>query len=349
MTTTRTLPTITIVYVVYNRRDELRTSLQKMLHESRYDPERVDVVVVDNASSDGSAAMVEEEFPEVRLIARSENIGAPAWNDGFAVAGGDWVLILDDDCYLPPDGLPRAIEAAAEHGADLVSFKVVSSYDPDWVFNEKYRTGLLSFWGCAWLVRKAVLDDIGGYDPDIFMWANELEFMLRFFDRGYRHLHFPEVVAQHMKLVRTDLPWNWASTRMNARHWGYVAAKRLWWGDAVEALIALCANFVRDGLRFDPHAATGVPSALRGFARGLRHRDPVRNRELSRCYRRNFLSFASPWWMSRRPTELIRALPRELLRDGPLATDETLGRRTQYFEERERYYPRESAVLDFAR
>ena len=60
--------------------------------------------------------MVREEFPQVRLITRESNIGAPAWNDGFAIARGDHVLILDDDCYLPPDGLRQAFAAA---GVDL--------------------------------------------------------------------------------------------------------------------------------------------------------------------------------------------------------------------------------------
>ena len=98
------LPSVTIVIVVYNRRDELREVLHRMLSESDYPTDRVDIVVVDNASSDGSAAMVRDEFAQVQLIARGTNIGAPAWNDGFAVARGDYVLILDDDCYLPPDG-----------------------------------------------------------------------------------------------------------------------------------------------------------------------------------------------------------------------------------------------------
>src|SRR6476620_8500002 len=117
-------PSITIVFLVYNRRDELRVSLQKMLHESDYPRERGDVVVVDNASEDGAAEMVREEYPEVQLIRREVNTGVSAINDGFAVATGDYVLGLDDDCYLPPAGLRRAIALAQEHQADLVSFGV---------------------------------------------------------------------------------------------------------------------------------------------------------------------------------------------------------------------------------
>ena len=59
------LPTVTIVFLVYNRRDELRKSLEHMTGASDYPHELVDVIVVDNASEDGASAMVRAEFPEV--------------------------------------------------------------------------------------------------------------------------------------------------------------------------------------------------------------------------------------------------------------------------------------------
>ena len=339
-------PSVTIVFLVHDRRDELRTSLRSMLFESDYDRERVDVVVVDNASTDGSAAMVEEEFPEVRLIRRGTNRGVSGWNDGFAVARGDYVLALDDDCYLPPDGLRRAVAAAREHHADLVSFKVVSTADPEFVFSDEYRTGLFMFWGCAVLVDRQALQQLGGYDPEIFVWANELEFMIRFFDRGYRHLHLPSVVAQHMKA-----PWSRSAPRIdqrsyrtNARHCGYIAAKLLQRRDAVEALVALLARGMRDGLRTDRAALRAVPDTVNGFLRGLRHREPVRKAELSRFYRRNFETFASPWWISRPFGRLLREVPGETLRRSrPL----NVGRRDEYYAERTRYYPEEPATLQF--
>ena len=344
-------PTITIVFVVYNRRDDLRESLERMLFQSDYDRELVDVIVVDNASTDGSADMVREEFPQVQLIARETNIGAPAWNEGYARARGDYVLTLDDDCYLEPAGLSKAVAAAREHDADLVSFRVVSTEDPDHDFTKNYRTGLFSFWGCAWLISRGALQELGGYDPQIFMWANELELMLRFYDRGYRHLHDPEIVAYHMKrLGSPGDPVDVEGYKRNARHWGYVAGKLLRPRDAVEALIALTARCVRDSIREDGMAIRGVPVTLAGFVRGLVHRQAVRNAELSRFYRRNFETFASPWWLSRPPSELVRALPRETVRRVLMreSRPDDGGRRPAYYAERARHYPDEPAVLDFA-
>jgi GT2 family glycosyltransferase len=339
-------PSVTIVFLAYNRRDKLRESLRRMLDDSDYERERVDVIVVDNASTDGTADMVRAEFPGVRLIAREQNVGVSGWNDGFAVAEGDWVLALDDDCYLPPDGLRRAISEARDRAADLVSFKVVSTYDPELVFTEAYRTGLFTFWGCAVLVRRPVVQELGGYDPEIFVWANELELILRFFDRGYRHLYLPEVVAQHMKPPLKELrsQVDHASYPINARHWAYIAAKLFRPRDACEALIALLARGLRDGVRLDRMALKAVPETVKGFLHGLRFREPLQNRRLSRFYRTNFESFASLWWFMRPPRELLRAYPREILRRQPPARSKRID---EYYRRRARYYPDRAATLDF--
>lgn len=335
---------MTIVFLVFNRREELRISLLAMA-QSDYEGE-VELVVVDNASTDGASEMLREEFPHVHLITRTENVGVSGWNDGFAVARGDWVLALDDDCYLPSDGLRIAVQAATEHGADLVSFRVASTFDDTAVFSDMYRTGLFMFWGCAVLVHRDALRELVGYDREIFVWANELEFMVRFFDRGYRHLHLPEVVALHMK----PLPPKGSPTidkrgyRINARHWGYIAGKLFRPRDAVEGLIALVARDIRDGLRVNRVALTAVPDTVRGFAHGLRHRAAVGNPEVSRFYRRNFETFASPWWLARPLGDLVRSLPKELPAG---AKPQRIGRREQFYADRARYYPDSAQTLQF--
>jgi GT2 family glycosyltransferase len=343
-------PTVSVVFLVYNRREELRESLSRMLHESDYPPELVDVIVVDNASEDGAAEMVKAEFPEVRLIRREVNRGISGWNDGFRVASGEYVLALDDDCYLPGDGLRRAVEQAQEHDADLVSFAVQALDNPDYRFDERYRTGLLAFWGCAVLIRRPVLQDLRGYDPEIFVWAHELEFMLRFYDEGYRHLHDPDVVAIHMKATGTNWKKNIGSRsyRINTRHYAYIAAKLLRRRHAVGAFVALIVGNVRDGIRANRRALGAIPGCVIGFIDGLRHRRSLKNGEISRVYRRNFHSYASPWWLSRPLRQLVLAAPREFFfkalgRELPAPP----GRKSEYFIERSRYYPTTAATLEF--
>jgi len=348
------LPTVTIVFLVFNRREELRVSLGEMLDGADYDASRLEVIVVDNASQDGSADMVAAAFPQVRLIRRTENRGVSGWNDGFAVARGDYVLALDDDCFLPGDGLRRAVAAAQEHRADLVSFGVVAGDDPEFRFTELYRTGLLTFWGCAVLVRRPVLDALEGYDPEIFVWANELEFMLRFFEAGFRHLHAPNILAVHMKPTRsgTLTTAHWIASggyRRNAQHYAYIAAKSLRGRDAIEALLALAAVAVRDAIRSDRAALGAVPACARGTRDGLRRRAPVR-REISRAYRRNLESYASPWWFSRPPADFARAgLDRVIgaVRRRPRRSPPPRGRWSDYYAARTRYHPATAATLEF--
>jgi GT2 family glycosyltransferase len=329
-------PTVTVVFLAYNRREDLFLSLIKTLDELDYDKDRLDVIVVDNASTDGTAEMLASDFSGVHVIRRSSNCGVSGWNDGFAVATGDYVLALDDDCYLPRDGLRRAVAEAQRHRADLVSFAVMSSKEETHRFDlDEYMPGLFGFWGCAVLMRREILDSLEGYDPEIFVWANEIEFMLRFFDRGFRHLHAPHVVAVHAKA-----PNDWRGGpiaerpyRMNFHNWGYISAKLLQPRDAVEALFALLVRTVRDGIRCDPVAFKGISDVLRGFAHGLRYRRPVRPK-VSRAYRHNCETFGSPWWVSRPPLRLVR----DVLFPSRAGSGD-VGRREEWLTERARYYP----------
>jgi len=89
-------PLVTVNILSYNRKDELRNTLTKVFAQ---DYKNIEVIVVDNASSDGSSEMVKNEFPSVQLIQMEKNIGIAGWNEGFKIAKGDYVLVLDDDSY----------------------------------------------------------------------------------------------------------------------------------------------------------------------------------------------------------------------------------------------------------
>ena len=192
-------PLVSIVFLSYNRRDELARSLEQVLGHLDYPAGRLEVIVVDNASADGTPEMLRDRFPHVRLIRSPENVGASAWNVGMTTARGDWRMILDDDCHISGDALKTAVQRAEEHHADLVSFHVLSGTTPGYSFEDEYRTGLLTFWGCAAMFSRRAIESEPFYDPRIFIWANEMELTMRLLDRGFRHLYLPEVEPVHMK------------------------------------------------------------------------------------------------------------------------------------------------------
>ncbi len=101
---------LSVLIVSWNTRELLRACLASI--ERYKSDEPVEVVVVDNASSDGSAAMVRDEFPHVRLVEPGANTGYARGNNlAFAVAQGDLLLTLNPDTEFEDDSLQRAVEA----------------------------------------------------------------------------------------------------------------------------------------------------------------------------------------------------------------------------------------------
>jgi GT2 family glycosyltransferase len=329
-------PRVTVAIVAYNRRDALRTTLATVLGELDYPGDRLEVIVVDNASDDGTDAMVAREFPGVRLIRSEQNLGAPGWNLAFAAGTGDWFLVLDDDCFVAGDAVKRAVAAAEANAAALVSFRVRSSVDPEYYFTDEYVTGLLSFWGCAWLIARPALEHVGGYDPAIFIWANELDLTLRLLDGGFRHLYLPEVVAVHMKAPQPQTFNEHVHVTTNG-HLAYVAAKLLRPLDAARVVSRLITLTLLDAAAVSPRSLTKtLPSVLAGALRGARARSPVRA-AVSAAARDNFGSYANPLRFLRGPLE---RLPRR--QPGPSADD----RWARFRERRPRWFPATSAYVE---
>lgn len=341
MTTRRTadLPLVSAVFLAFNRKAELLMSLQRMLLESGYPRERLEVIVVDNASTDGTDDAVRQRFPDVRVLRNSENLGAPGWNSGFGAATGDYVLILDDDAYLRPGDLERAVRAAESERAGLVSFSVVSAFDGEHLLNDDWRTGLLSYWGCAALVRADAMRTLHGYDPNIFIWGNEAEFTMRLLDRGFRHLYLPEVCAVHVK--ERIVEFEPRRYLVNARHHAYIAGKLMTRADGASVVgnIIQCAAI--DTIVENRVAIAAIREALAGYAEGNRCRSPVRP-SVSAAYRRNFAPFAAPWHFVRSPRERLRSGG-----DPATAARQRQERYQRFFVPRSAFYPHEQASLQF--
>jgi N-acetylglucosaminyl-diphospho-decaprenol L-rhamnosyltransferase len=110
-----TTPDVSVIIVSYNTRELLRECIESILCEQG-DGLAVEVIVVDNASADGSAAMVAERFPQVRLIANPDNRGfGAACNQGLEVARGRYALILNADIRAQPGALQRLVEFMDAH------------------------------------------------------------------------------------------------------------------------------------------------------------------------------------------------------------------------------------------
>ncbi len=193
--------TVTAVISAWNKREDVRANLLGIRAQIRpFD----DVVVVDNHSSDGTAQMIREQFPEVRLVVmpNSDYGACETFNVGFATALTEYVAILDDDVVLTPLWLASSLDRMAQEPETtaVVSTKVVEPGMPDSyrdsaaVNTERYMS---TFRGCASLARKKAIDEAGGYDERLFIYGNERDLTCRLLNLGYRVLQFPGAETFH--------------------------------------------------------------------------------------------------------------------------------------------------------
>jgi GT2 family glycosyltransferase len=219
-------PEISVVVINWNGRDYLRACLEALARQRNADFE---VIVVDNGSSDGSVEMARSEFAarsgfRVSVIANSVNRGfCAANNQGFEAARGRFVALLNNDAEAEPDflaALRGAFDAAPDIG--MAAAKVLVHEDPRRIDkvghliypdgqNRGRGTGEIDqgqydrveecLWpdGCAAMYRKAMLDRIGGFDEDLFLFGDDSELGLRARIAGWRCLYMPAAVVRHRR------------------------------------------------------------------------------------------------------------------------------------------------------
>ena len=105
---TRLSPAVTIVLVSYNAQEDLRACLSSLSDAARRTPH--EIVVVDNASTDGSADAVEQGWPDVRVVRNADNVGfARANNQAVAITSAPLILLLNSDTIAPPGSIDRLV------------------------------------------------------------------------------------------------------------------------------------------------------------------------------------------------------------------------------------------------
>ena len=185
----------TAVISAWNKKDDVRANLESLRAQTlRFEQ----IVVVDNASRDGTADMVAREFPEVRLIAMPhDRCGAcETFNIGFKASRTELTAILDDDIVMSPEWLEKATQRMRAEPATtaIVSTQVVEPGTPEsylrspLVNRERYMS---TFRGCASLARTQALRDAGYYDERLFIYGNERDLTCRLLNLGYRVLQYP--------------------------------------------------------------------------------------------------------------------------------------------------------------
>ena len=224
-----TVPRVSAIVVSYNTRDDLLRGLEALLAQTGVS---LDVIVVDNASTDGSVDAVRGRHPEVRLIVNTANLGfSRANNLGLRAARGPHVLVVNSDCEVRP-GAVGTLCAILEARPDvaIVGPRTVGtdgapqvSFGPSLTPLAEWRQGQLvrgvkagdaaalrraraladheqePDWVSAscFLARREALDAVGGFDESFFLYEEDVDLCLRVRRAGWRVVYTPTAEVVH--------------------------------------------------------------------------------------------------------------------------------------------------------
>jgi GT2 family glycosyltransferase len=197
--------------------------------------EGVETVVVDNGSNDETVAFVRERFPAVAVVEQANRGLAAGWARGLQeLSPSRWVLILNADAWLTGDALARMVEIGDAHpqvavvapkllNQDGSLQRSVRGFPTTWRLATEYyylrklgpRTRLLNaFYGAGFdhaserevecvmgaclLVRRAAIDEVGPPDPSFFLFSEEVDWLYRFAQAGWKTLFTPEARCVHV-------------------------------------------------------------------------------------------------------------------------------------------------------
>lgn len=211
-------PEVSVVVVSWNGRKYLEPCLGALAAQQGIDAE---VILVDNASTDGTVEFVRARFPQVRLVRLAENHGFAGGNNaGAREARGGFIAFLNNDTVPDPHwlrALRKGIDPAA--GFLLATSCIVYMHDPSIVDSAGdgfFRWGgafkrhhgapvhlaaasgeVFGVSGAACLMSKAVFDELGGFDEDFFASHEDVDLSYRARLRGYRCRYVADAVVRH--------------------------------------------------------------------------------------------------------------------------------------------------------
>jgi GT2 family glycosyltransferase len=207
-----------VIVVNYNGGEQVLDCLHSLKTASG---ETAEIIVVDNASADGSAERIEAEFPAVKLLRSSENLGYGGGNNlGARHAHSKYLAFLNPDTVVDAGWLEALVEALeGDRDAGMATARVLLRERPDTVntcgndvhisgltqcrglgqpcqaYNKPCEVGAVS--GAAFLMRRELFERLGGFDASFFLYMEDTDLSLRARLAGQHILYVPNAVVYH--------------------------------------------------------------------------------------------------------------------------------------------------------
>lgn len=226
---------LSIIIVNYNTKELLKQTIQSVIDNT--ENISYEIIVVDNASVDGSVDMVNKDYPQVRIIENTENLGfSKANNKGIKIACGRCIMLLNSDTYVLESCLESCInymdkykdigtvgckvvlangklDHACKRGFPTPEASLYYLLKLDKLFPKVKKFGQYkmsyvleddisevdSLTGAFMIVRREVIEKIGGLDEAFFMYGEDIDWCYRIREAGYKIMYYPKVKIIHYK------------------------------------------------------------------------------------------------------------------------------------------------------
>lgn len=206
-----------IIIVSYNSASYLKACLDSILAQIS---DKDELIVVDNGSSDGSAALVAESYPQVQLI-RSTNLGYAAGNNhGARAAQGEFLVFLNPDTSLETGTIDALLAPfVSQPDIGMTTARIVLMHDPEHINtcgNTMHYSGLTycrgagrhkadfarssdvdAVSGAAFAIRRSLFEQLGGFDERFFMYVEDTDLSWRVHMAGMRCFYVADAIVRH--------------------------------------------------------------------------------------------------------------------------------------------------------
>ncbi|SOE47475.1 Glycosyltransferase, GT2 family [Caballeronia arationis] len=244
---------VTVVVLTHNRVEQVLETLEKLLAL----PDCPNVVLVDNASTDGTTQRVSRHYPSVRVVASKTNLGAAGRNLGVACVATEYVAFCDDDMWWQANSLSRAVSIldGSPQVAVLGARVVVGedeALDSTCALMKASPLGtrglpgpaLIGFLAGASVFRTDVFRRVGGYEPKLFIGGEEELVALDVLASGLAIVYADDLVVHHHPSTLRDSALR---RRLLARNSAWIAWLRLPMGEAWRATLRALVLMRREG------------------------------------------------------------------------------------------------------
>lgn len=223
---------LSIIILSYNTIDLLKQTIKSIPHHDDWE-----IIIVDNASTDGSIDMIQKDFPQLHLIQNPKNLGFAAANNlGISASTGEYIMLLNSDTQIIDDAIEKLINYLDENEkVGAITPKVIL---PDGAIDLACHRGMPTPWraltyfskleqlfpnsktfagyhqtyqdfqtthqieataATAMMVRREVIDQVGLLDERFFLYAEDLDWCKRITEAGWPIIYYPEVKVLHHK------------------------------------------------------------------------------------------------------------------------------------------------------